>query len=64
MTDIGAHAQECKFYNCTHLHEPGCAVMPRVEDEESGMDADHDISANRYYIYAELFDELSQAQKY
>ncbi len=38
--------------------------MPRVEDEETGMDADHDISANRYYIYAELFDELSQAQKY
>jgi len=64
MPDIGAHAQECKFYNCTHLHEPGCAVMPRVEDEETGMDADHDISANRYYIYAELFDELSQVQKY
>ncbi|MBZ5782308.1 GTPase RsgA, partial [Klebsiella aerogenes] len=26
VPDIGAHAQECKFYKCTHLHEPGCAV--------------------------------------
>ncbi|HQQ71614.1 MAG TPA: ribosome small subunit-dependent GTPase A, partial [Alicycliphilus sp.] len=27
MPDIAAHAGECRFYNCTHLHEPGCAVM-------------------------------------
>ncbi|HAU56181.1 MAG TPA: ribosome small subunit-dependent GTPase A, partial [Comamonadaceae bacterium] len=23
MPDIAAHASHCKFYNCTHLHEPG-----------------------------------------
>lgn len=57
MPDIGAKAQECKFYNCTHLHEPGCAVMAEVENEGSP----HCIDANRYRIYGELFEELSQS---
>lgn len=56
MPDIGALADQCKFYNCTHLHEPGCAVMAQVENVES----EHCIHPNRYRIYAELFDELSQ----
>ena len=55
MPDIGALAEECKFYNCTHLHEPGCAVMPEVDNEGSP----HAIHPNRYRIYAELFEELS-----
>lgn len=35
MPDIGALADQCKFYNCTHLHEPGCAVMAQVEAQDS-----------------------------
>ena len=60
MPDIGALADQCKFYNCTHLHEPGCAVMAQVE----AQDSPHSISANRYRIYGELFDELSQEPRY
>lgn len=60
MPDIGAHAAECRFYNCTHLHEPGCAVRSQVE---SG-DSTGTISANRYKIYSELFAELSEAPRY
>ncbi|WP_120966517.1 ribosome small subunit-dependent GTPase A [Comamonas sp. lk] len=60
MPDIGALADQCKFYNCTHLHEPGCAVMAQVEATGS----EHCISANRYRIYGDLFDELSQEQRY
>ncbi|MEG0937700.1 MAG: ribosome small subunit-dependent GTPase A [Comamonas sp.] len=56
MPDIGAHAKNCKFYNCTHLHEPGCGVIDVVKN---GSD-DLPISDNRYRIYSELFDELSQ----
>ncbi len=56
MPDIAEHAGDCKFYNCTHLHEPGCGVIPNVET------AGHagSISANRYKIYGELFAELSE----
>lgn len=60
MPDIGACAQDCKFYNCTHLHEPGCAVMAQVE----AADSKHSISANRYRIYGELFAELSEETRY
>ncbi|MEG0921963.1 MAG: ribosome small subunit-dependent GTPase A [Comamonas sp.] len=56
MPDIGAHAKECKFYNCTHLHEPGCGVIDVVKNGSAELP----ISANRYRIYGELFDELSQ----
>ena len=57
MPDIGAHAKECKFYNCTHLHEPGCGVIDAVKNGHSALP----ISDNRYRIYSELHDELSQA---
>ncbi|ALO15728.1 Putative ribosome biogenesis GTPase RsgA [Salinivirga cyanobacteriivorans] len=26
--------QNCKFHNCTHIHEPGCAVKDAVENNE------------------------------
>ncbi len=57
MPDIAAHAGACRFYNCTHLHEPGCAVMAQVRE---GQDAQA-ISPQRHRIYAELFAELSQS---
>ena len=55
MPDIKAQAGDCKFYNCTHLHEPGCGVLRTLQAE--GVSA---ISANRYKIYGDLFAELSQ----
>ena len=58
MPDIKAHAQACKFYNCTHLHEPGCGVILEVK---SGAGAG-EISLNRYRLYSELFAELSQTR--
>ena len=58
MPDFKAHAQDCKFYNCTHLHEPGCGVI----SEAKSTDEAHTISANRYRLYSELFAELSQTR--
>ena len=58
MPDIAAHAGECRFYNCTHLHEPGCAVMAHVGDAR-GAQA---VSPQRHRIYGELFAELSQSR--
>jgi ribosome biogenesis GTPase len=51
MPDIGAHASECRFYNCTHLHEPGCGVRAALERGE--------IAESRYRIYRQIVDELA-----
>ncbi len=57
MPDLKAHLGDCKFYNCTHLHEPGCGVIPNV-----GAAGDSGISPSRYRIYQDLFAELSQSK--
>jgi ribosome biogenesis GTPase len=51
MPDIGGHASECRFYNCTHRHEPGCGVLAALARGE--------IAEARYRIYREIFEELS-----
>jgi ribosome biogenesis GTPase len=51
MPDIGGHADECRFYNCTHLHEPGCGVTEALRRGE--------IAESRYRIYAEIRAELA-----
>jgi ribosome biogenesis GTPase len=51
MPDLRAHATACKFYNCTHQHEPGCGVRAALERG--------DISVSRYRIYGEILQELS-----
>lgn len=52
MPDIRAAASACKFYNCTHLHEPGCGVLAALD---SGA-----VSASRHRIYAEILEELQR----
>lgn len=56
MPDIKAHAGGCRFYNCTHLHEPGCGVIAHLETDSNPLG----ISVRRYKIYSDLFAELSQ----
>jgi ribosome biogenesis GTPase len=56
MPDFKRHAQNCKFYNCTHLHEPGCGVITEIKSVPSS------ISAARYRLYGELFEDLSQTR--
>ena len=58
MPDFKAHAQDCKFYNCTHLHEPGCGVILEVNTASRPSS----IGASRYRLYSELFAELSQTR--
>ena len=40
---------ECKFYNCTHTHEPGCAVRAAVD---AGA-----IAGSRYYNYLSMLED-------
>ena len=46
--EIFACAEGCRFYNCTHTHEPGCAVRAAVEAGE--------ISASRYASYLSMLE--------
>ena len=52
MPDIGGHAGTCRFYNCMHVHEPGCGVLTALESGE--------IAASRYRIYREILEELQR----
>jgi ribosome biogenesis GTPase / thiamine phosphate phosphatase len=42
----------CRFYNCHHLHEPGCAILEAV--------AGGRIRRERHALYAQLVHEASQ----
>ena len=50
MPDLAAHIGECRFYNCSHLHEPGCGVLAALSRGE--------ISESRCRIYGEIRAEL------
>lgn len=50
--EITAAAQHCRFANCRHLREPGCAVKAAMEDEK--------ISARRYESYKRIVNLTEQ----
>ena len=52
MPDLAPHLGQCRFHNCTHRQEPGCAI---VQATEAGL-----ISTQRLSLYRSLYDELSQ----
>lgn len=47
--DISELAKDCKFVDCTHVHEPGCAVLAALESGE--------ISKEKYANYIKLKKE-------
>lgn len=44
-------SQDCKYGNCTHIHEPGCAVLKALNDNI--------ISQSRYTSYLSILDDLN-----
>jgi len=42
-------SSECKYYNCTHIHEPGCAVVEAAKNGE--------ISPSRYLNYLSIYED-------
>ena len=47
--EIFHFAKDCRFSNCTHTHEPGCAVLRALED--------HYIAQSRYQSYLSMLDD-------
>ena len=50
--EIRAVLHDCHFANCTHRHEPGCAVKAAVEEGR--------ISAERYRNYLNIIDGIDE----
>ncbi len=53
--EIFKFSADCKFNNCTHRHEPGCAVLKALEN--------HYISESRYNSYLSILED-SDEDKY
>ncbi|MDE6096796.1 MAG: ribosome small subunit-dependent GTPase A [Muribaculaceae bacterium] len=57
--EIFRMSRECRYSDCKHTGEPGCAVVPAVEE--------HYISESRYASYLSILEEASEeagADKY
>ena len=57
--EIFRMSRDCRYSDCKHTGEPGCAVVPAVED--------HYISESRYTSYLSILEEASEeagADKY
>ena len=48
-------APDCRFYNCTHTHEPGCAVQEAVKEGT--------VAWSRYESYLKILDEDDKYRK-
>lgn len=53
--EIFLHSANCRFNNCTHTHEPHCAVREAVER--------HDIAESRYNSYLSMLEDENE-EKY
>lgn len=54
--EIFRYGKDCRYGDCKHLDEPGCAVTPAVRD--------HLISESRYASYLSILDEINDPTKY
>lgn len=52
--EIFKESANCKFGNCTHIHEPGCAVLQAIEN--------HTISESRYTSYLSILDDCEEGK--
>ena len=47
-------SKDCRFNNCTHTHEPGCAVLKAVEE--------HYIAQSRYLSYLNMLEDKEEGK--
>lgn len=52
--EIFKFSKDCRFRNCTHTHEPGCAVRRAVEE--------HYISESRYNSYLSMLEDKDESK--
>ena len=52
--EIFRFSKDCRFSNCTHTHEPGCAVLQALED--------HYIAQSRYQSYLSMMEDKEEGK--
>lgn len=52
--EIFHFSKDCRFSNCTHTHEPGCAVLQALED--------HYIAQSRYQSYLSMLNDKDESK--
>lgn len=52
--EIFKFSKDCRFNNCTHTHEPGCAVLKALDD--------HYISLSRYQSYLSMLEDKEEGK--
>ncbi len=52
--DIFSVSADCRFNNCTHTHEPGCAVLEALEG--------HRLAPSRYASYLSMLDDKEEGK--
>ena len=52
--EIFHFSKDCRFSNCTHTHEPGCAVLQAIED--------HLIAPSRYQSYLSILSDKDDSK--
>ena len=52
--EIFQFSKDCRFSNCTHTHEPGCAVLQAIED--------HLIAPSRYQSYLSILSDKDDSK--
>lgn len=52
--EIFRFSKDCRFSDCTHTHEPGCAVLQALQD--------HYIAESRYQSYLSMLDDKEEAK--
>ncbi len=52
--EIFHFSHDCRFSNCTHTHEPGCAVLKALED--------HYIAESRYQSYLSMLQDKDEGK--
>ena len=52
--EIFEYSKDCRFNNCTHTHEPDCAVIRAVEN--------HYISQSRYNSYLSMLEDKNESK--
>ena len=52
--DIFQTGHDCRFSNCTHTHEPGCAVLKALDN--------HEIAESRYRSYLSMLEDEDEGK--